>query len=353
MKRIIIISLIIIALVGGCTVMLLLNKKKIEEKSKLEGNLESIPVYVMQIRKATLSGDFEINGSFMPVHELTLMSEGQGKVIELPVNTGDFVQTGQILARLDDELVRSQLELANASLDKARADLKKYEGLLKADAISGQQVEDVKLALKKAETDVTSLKKQLEFATIRAPIQGTITRRAIEKGSLLMPGSPVVDIVDVSRLKFIANASESEVVQIHKGASIHITSSLYPGIKYRGSVVSVGVKADEARRFPIEIEMVNDPANPLKAGMFGAAHFGSASPREALLIPRNSIVGSIKNPKVFVVGNNKSIVRDIRIGSADDHEVEVLEGLREGEFVVISGQINLDNNVTVRIVNNK
>jgi RND family efflux transporter MFP subunit len=353
MKRIIIISLITIALVGGCAAILLLNKKKIDEKSKMEGNLETIPVYVTQIKKSTLSGDFEVNGSFLPIHELTLMSEGQGKVLELLVNTGDFIQTGQMIAKLDDELVRSQLALANASLDKARADLKKYEGLLKADAISGQQVEDVKLALKKAETDVTALKKQLDYASIKAPIQGTVTRRAIEKGSLLMPGSPVVDIVDVSRLKFIANVAESEIIQIRRGQQIRVTSTQYPGIVYKGTVVAVGVKADEARRFPVEIDMLNDVSHPLKAGMFGTAAFGSGSPREALQIPRNSIVGSIKTPRVYVVENDRSVLRDIRIGSANDHEVEVLGGLKEGELVVISGQINLDNNVSVRIVNNK
>ena len=73
MKRILIISLITIALVGGCAAILLLNKKKIEEKSKLEGNLESIPVYVMEIKKGNMSGDFEVNGSFMAMHELVLM----------------------------------------------------------------------------------------------------------------------------------------------------------------------------------------------------------------------------------------------------------------------------------------
>jgi RND family efflux transporter MFP subunit len=353
MKRIITISLIVIALAGGCSAILLLNKKKIEEKSKMDGNLESIPVYVVTIKNAGLDGDFEVNGSFMAIHELTLMSEGQGKVIDLPVSTGDFVSPGQVLARLDDELVRSQLGLANASLDKARADLKKYEGLLKADAISGQQVEDVKLALKKAETDVTTLKKQLDFAEIKAPIQGTITRRAIEKGSLVMPGSPVVDIVDVSRLKFLANVAESEVVHIRKGQQIPITSTLYPGNVYKGVVVSVGVKADDARRFPVEIEMVNDPSNPLKAGMFGTAAFESGATHETILIPRNAIVGSIKSPKVYVVENNKSVAREIRIGASNDREVEVLDGLKVGELVVISGQINLDNNVTVRVVNNK
>ena len=353
MNKVLIISLIIIGLVGGCAAILLLNKQKIDEKSKMEGNLETTPVYVKELKKSTMSGGFEVNGSFWPVHELILMSEGQGKVVELLVNTGDFVQTGQVIAMLDDELVRSQLALANASLDKARADLKKYEGLLKADAISGQQVEDVKLGLKRAETEVTTLKKQLDYATIKAPIQGTITRRAVEKGSLLMPGSPVVDIVDVSRLKFIANVAESEVVQVHKGQQVQINSTLFPGIQYTGTIIAVGVKADDSRRFPIEIEMVNDPAHPLKAGMFGIADFGSDAVHEALLIPRSSIVGSIKTPKVYVVEHNRSVLRAIRIGSANDHEVEVLAGLKEGEFVVTSGQINLDDNTPVRVVNNK
>jgi multidrug efflux pump subunit AcrA (membrane-fusion protein) len=64
-------------------------------------------------------------------------------------------------------------------------------------------------------------------------------------------------------------------------------------------------------------------------------------------------VGSIKAPKVYVVENNKAIIREIRIGSANDREVEVVDGLKAGELVVTSGQINLDNNFTVRVVNNK
>jgi len=103
----------------------------------------------------------------------------------------------------------------------------------------------------------------------------------------------------------------------------------------------------------MEIEMVNDPVHPVKAGMFGTGTFGSGFLHVALVIPRNSIVGSIKNPKVYLVENNKAILKDIRIGSANDYEVEVVDGLKEGELVVTSGQINLDNNVTVKVINNK
>lgn len=351
MKRKITIILSLIILIGGCTILLIINKRKIDEKSKLEGNLESIPVYVEKLKTSGFGAGFEAAGVFSAIHELNLMSEGQGKVVELLFNTGDYVKAGQLLAKLDDELVTSQLSLANAALEKAKADLKKYEGLLSADAISSQQVEEVKLGLKKAETDVTNLKKQLEFTLIKAPIQGTITRRFIEKGSLLMPAMPVAEIVDISRLKFVAGVSEAEAVTVKNGQEVTLTSSLFPGKKYAGKVVSVGVKADEARRFPVEIELSNDQEQQLKAGMYGSAVFNSGTTRQALLMSRNALVGSIKIPRVFVVENGKAVLKEISVGSASDHEVEVTGGLDEGVLVVISGQINLDNGVAVKIMN--
>lgn len=353
MKRITIISLVVIVLVGACTVTLFMNKKKIEEKSKVEGNLKAIPVFVTRIGKSAMSGDFTANGSFAAIHELMLASEGQGKVVKLLFNTGDFVKQGEILAQLDDEVLRSQLSLAQAALEKARADLRKYEGLLKNDAISSQQVEDAKLFVRKSEADVVTLGKQLDNTTIKAPIQGTITKRSIEVGSLLMPGSPVAEIVDISRLKFVAYIAESEAIQVHEGDRIAITTALFPGISYQGRVISVGVKADEAHRFPVETEVVNDPRHPVKAGMFGVAAFTSGKARECLVIPRNAIIGSVKEPKVFVIEGDRSVIKPIRIGSADDKQVEVLDGLKEGELVVTSGQINLDNNSIISIVNKK
>jgi membrane fusion protein, multidrug efflux system len=353
MKRILIFTIIIIFLVGACTLTLWMNKAKIDAKAKVDGNLKSIPVFVTEIRKQKITDDFTTNGTFSAIHELTLLSEGQGKVVSLLFNTGDVVKEGQVLAGLDDDLVRSQLLLAQANLEKAKTDLQKYEGLLKADAVSNQQVEDARLFLKKTETDVTTLKKQLDYMSIKAPIQGTIVKRYIETGSFLMPGAMVADIVDISRLKFIANVAETEAIRIDRRMKVDIVSSMFPGVHYQGTVASIGVRADEAKRFPVEIEIPNDPVHQLKAGMFGTASFTFGDEKEVLIIPRHSIIGSIKVPKVYVVEGDKAVLHDIRIGKATDLDVEVLEGLKPGDKVVTSGQINLDNNSLITIVNNK
>lgn len=351
MKRLIIISTIILVLVGACTVTLLYNKKQIDEKANPDVAIRSIPVFVEEAVMKPLNGDFTYQGSFQPVHELLLLSEGQGKVEKILFETGDEVRAGQLLAMLDDDLISSQLVLAEANLAKMERDLTKYESLLKNDAISYQQVEDARLGLIKAQTDVVTLKKQLDYASIKAPINGTITNRSIEIGSVLMPGSPVAQIVDISRLRFIAYMSESEAVYIHRGSNITITSTLFPGITYQGKVISVGVKADEAKRFPVEIDVENKRDHILKAGMFGTAFFEGVNGHDALVIPRNALTGSIKEPRVFVVNRDTARLREIRLGQADDNQVEVIHGLEAGEKVVVSGQINLEEGSFVMVVN--
>lgn len=351
MKRLIIISAVILVLVGACTVTLLYNKKKIDIKANPDVALKSIPVFVEEAVLKPLNGDFSYQGSFRPVHELMLLSEGQGKTEKVMFETGDEVQAGQILAKLDDVMLRSQLTLAEANFDKMQRDLAKYESLLKNDAISSQQVEDARLGLIKAQTDVITLTKQLDYASIKAPIMGTITERFIEVGSVLMPGSPVARIVDVTRLRFIAFMSESEVVYIHRGDKVEITSALFPMIAYSGRVVSVGVKADDAKRFPVEIEVENKQDHTLKAGMFGTACFRGLNGHDALVIPRNALTGSIKEPKVFVVVCDTAILREVTIGQVDDNLVEITSGLASGEEVVVSGQINLEQRSPVTVVN--
>jgi multidrug efflux pump subunit AcrA (membrane-fusion protein) len=101
----------------------------------------------------------------------------------------------------------------------------------------------------------------------------------------------------------------------------------------------------------VEIEIPNDAKHPLKAGMFGTASFTFGESREVLTIPRHSLVGSIKIPRVFVVEGDKAVIRNIHIGKANDLDVEVIDGLKVGDKIVTSGQINLDDQALVTVMN--
>lgn len=351
MKRILVVGLIVLVLVGACAVQLFYNKKKIEMASAVENRTIVFPVVAESVRTGMMKDRFSVTGTMSPSHEVTLMAEGQGRVVTVLFDNGDVVSEGQVLARLDDELVKSQLELAKAAYGKASRDLEKFEKLLKVDGVTPQQLEDIRLGYTKSQTDLVTAQRMMDNTVIKAPISGSITARFIEKGSLVMPGAMVATIVDVGRLKFIANVSEEEVSRLVKGMKAVITVPIYPDQEYAGVIRTIGVKADEAKRFPVEIELSNDRDKPLRAGMYGTVTFDFSKEREALLAPRKALTGSIKDPHVFVFDKGKALQKKIVIGTITDHEMEVLQGLAAGEQVIVSGQINLENGTPVKLIN--
>jgi RND family efflux transporter MFP subunit len=300
-----------------------------------------------------MDNSFSVNGTFDPSHEITIISQTQGKIVQLNFSNGDFVKEGQVLASCDLELLDAQKDLAEANLSKSKIDLKKFEDMLKTKAATQQQIEEFKLALYKAQTDYVTVTKQIEYSIIKAPFSGYITAKHIEKGSMIMPGTPIAEMMDISTMKFIAGIAESDLVKISNNQEVKIVADIYEGFTYTGKVKNIGMKADATRRFPVEIEVHNDISKPIRSGMFGMAFFESKGTHDAMVIPRTALVGSIKDPSVFIVENDKALRRSIKVGAASEKTIEVLGGLKAGDKVVIAGQINLDDNTAVRISNNK
>ncbi len=351
MKKIIRISIILLVLVGACAAKLIYNKARIDENSRQDTTTIAIPVAVAPVLVKTMDESYRLSGTFKANRELTLLSESQGRVLRVLTETGSRVKEGQVIAELDDEMLQSQFRLAEASLEKANRDVKKFESLAKTEAVSAQQLQEVRLAALNAEANFVTTRKALNNTKIRAPFSGVVTKRHIEKGTLLMPGAPVIDLVDISRLRFQVNLSEKEINHLAVGAPVTLKADIDPGKDYQGKVISLGVKADDARRFPVEVEVINDASLTLKAGMFGVALFDEKLGVESLVIPRKCLVGSIKSPEVYVVHNDKAELRKLLIGKVTDTEAVVISGLKEGEKVVVSGQINLEDGKKIRLVN--
>ncbi len=350
MKRKVVVIVIIVVLTIAFVAKLMLNKKEIDANAKPKEIKVNVPVVVESAKKSIIDNSFNVNGSFLASKELTIMSQTQGKIVKINFDNGDFVKEGQLLVQADIELLTAQKELAEANMLKLKNDLKKFEEMYKSNAVTQQQVEDLKLAFLNAQTNLVTVNKQLEYAMIKAPFSGYISKKYVEKGGMLMPGSPVAELIDINTLKFIANVSESDIEKIKKGDAVKITADIYNGIIYDGKIKSIGFKADDAKRFPVEIEVRNNLSKPVKAGMFGNAFFECEGSHEALLIPRTAIIGSIKEPKVFIIVSNKAESRLLKLGSQSETNIEVIDGLNEGDKVVVAGQINLENGTMVQMV---
>jgi len=351
MKKVIAIAIVII-LGSAISIKLYFNKKSIQSNAEISKIIVSkIPVQVYEIKKTKLNQTFSINGTFEPNRDLIFLSEIQGRVINVFVDNGDFVQEGQLIAQIDTELINNELLLAEANYEKTLAELKRYENLAEGNAVTKQQLEEIKISNKTTKANLIIAQKKIKNSQIKAPVSGTINKRYIDKGSYLMLGAQIAQIVDVSELKIFVNVSETEVLQIEKGQKVSIVADLFPETKYEGIIKSISVKTDDTKNYSVEIEFENSIAQKIKEGMNGTVTFNADIDISALSVPRECIIGSIKEPKIYTVENDSVVhLKEIKIGRILNGTVEVLSGVVDGEKVVISGQASINEGSAVKII---
>ena len=310
-------------------------------------------VTVDHAAKKSLSESLSIVGIVNANNDVNVISETSGKVTQVFAQVGDYKPAGSVLVQVDDELKKAALMSAEANYEKAKKDYERFQDLYKQKSATDAQLDQAKLGATMAEAQYIVAKRQYEDTKIKTPISGVVTARNVDVGSMVM-GAPqatlVANVVDISKLKVKLNVAESDVFKLKVGDPVSVTTDVYPGVTFKGKIETISVKADNVHTYPVEVSVMNDKENPLKAGMFAKVEFTSIENRQAVVIPRESLVGSVKNPQVFVVENGIARLRNLVVGEEAGTSIQVLNGLSEGETVVISGQNNLVDSVAVDIV---
>jgi RND family efflux transporter MFP subunit len=347
-KIISIAAVLVIAVVS----ILFINKKKMSAASV--GGIKD--VYYVKVEKAArknLTESLSLVGTVTANNDVNIISETSGKVTAVFAKVGDFKQAGSILFQVDDELRKAALMSAEANYEKSKKDFERFQQLYNEKSASDSQFDQIKLALSLAEAQYIVAKRQFNDTQIKTPISGYVTARYVDIGSALQgPPQPTVvaNIVDISRLKVRLNVAEKDAFTLKTNDPVSVTVDVYPGKVFKGKIESIGSKGDEAHTYPVEIIIVNERDNPLKAGMFARVEFTSLNDRNSIVIPRESLIGSIKQPRVFVVENGIAKLRDITVGKESGTMVEILQGLMVGEEVVVNGQNNIVENTQVTVI---
>ncbi|UWY29479.1 efflux RND transporter periplasmic adaptor subunit [Flavobacterium sp. TR2] len=354
MKKIIItIVIIVVAFVG---INYILNKNKAENEAKTAIVAEknaAVSVKVATVKTEDVNLAFTANGNFVPIQELTFSAEKSGKVISVLVKEGDYVKVGQTLLTVRGDVINVNAQAAEAAYQNAKSDYARYENAFKTGGVTKQQLDQAKLALTNAQSNYTQAKINVGDTRVKAPINGYINKKYIEPGSILagMPATALFDIVNVSKLKLNVTVNETQVASLKLGSTVNITASVYPDKTFSGKITFIAAKADASLNFPVEIEITNNASNDLKAGMYGTATFGSTNQKQNLkVVPRNAFVGSVSSNEIFVVENGIAKLKKVVAGRILGDKVEIISGLNDGETVIVTGQINLQDGNTVEII---
>lgn len=354
MKKSIITTLVIIGALVLIAFILMRNKK--ENQAKIDVVAEknaSVSVKIDTVKTENIALDFSANGNFEPAQELAFTSEKSGKVIKVLVKEGDAVRVGQTLAILRSDALNVNNQTANASYQNALTDYNRYENAYKTGGVTKQQLDQAKMQMVNAKANLSQANINLGDANVKATINGIINKKYIEPGSYVSsaPATVLFDIVNVSKLKLIVNVNETQVANLKVGTITKVTTSVYPNQSFSGKITFIAPKANSSLSFPVEIQIANNTSNDLRAGMYGTAEFASNKQQQSMMVvPRVAFVGSVSSNQVFVIENGVARLKTITAGRILGDKVEVIKGLKDGETVITTGQINLQDGNKVEVI---
>ncbi len=350
MKKTIIYIGVALALIALVVFQLRSNKETTVSRVYHYDKEQAINVQTITLKFESVNNDISYTGTFESNKETKVSAEIQGKINSVLVDLGSVVKKGQSLIQLDNSLLKLQLQTAEIQIEGLENDVKRYTVLAKADAIQGVQLEKTILGLKSAKVQKATLIEQINKTNIVAPFSGIVTAKLTEEGAFAAPGIPLLQITDISQLKFTINVPEQELSQFETNQQYAITADAYPQTVLSGKVTMKGSKANMGNSFPVQFLVNNTTDLKIKSGMFGEVQMKNDGVGKHIIIPASSIIGTNIQPQVYIVKNGNAKLQDITISSRFQNKVLVSNGLTEGDVIITNGFINLfdEANVTFK-----
>jgi RND family efflux transporter MFP subunit len=320
-----------------------------------------LKVGVAEIEKGDLELSLRVSGTLQYTANTTVSAEVSAQVKSIEVSDGQLVDQGQVLLIFDDSKIREIAKQAESNLHKDQATLaysktewEKNLGLLKSESVSQTQF-DQKLsvfqhALAQVEADKAALAKateDLKRTQVHAPVRGRLSKRYMEKGDWVFEGGKLFQISDYTRIYLETYLADMDVAKLNiekvlsGGEDADVAVDPYPEEIFRGRLTYIDAVANDGRLFQIRIYMDN-PDMRLLQGMFGRARIVVNRVPDAILIPLSALLDQLRNNdynSVFLVDKDtKAQLTKIRIGANNRRYARVLEGLKEGDRVVVRGK---------------
>jgi membrane fusion protein, multidrug efflux system len=350
MKKIIYI-IVALALIAVVAIRLKTNKETTVNRVYQYNKEQAINVQAITLKLESPENDISYTGTFEPNKETRISADIQGKINAVLVDVGSVVRKGQALIQLDNSLLKLQLQTVEIQIEGLEADAKRYTVLANADAIQGVQLEKTELALKSAKVQKATLMEQINKTTINAPFSGIVTAKLTEEGAFAAPGIPLLQITDISSLKFTVNVPEQELSQFETNQQYALFADAYPETILTGKMILTGSKANMGNSFPVQFSVNNTADLKIKSGMFGNVQLKNDGEEKSIIIPASAIVGTNIQPQVYLIKNGKAILQNITTSNRFQNKVQVSSGLTEGDVIITNGFINLFDGANVTISN--
>ncbi len=334
-------TILIYILLGSGLIALLYPKffDKKNEPVKSNSTIKKTEVKTLIVKESLTNFDISSTGVLQANEEVTIYPELQGKVVIIGFREGQYVNKGDLLIKLNDKELMAQIKKAEAILALKNQNETRNKILLEKGAISNELYDLSWSEKQTAEAELELLKEQLSKTEIRAPFPGKIGLRKISTGSIINPTIEVTTLQQINLLKLEFTVNEAEAYQLKTGMQISFTTA--NGKKNIANIYAIDPKVDQTTgTVTIKAYVTNQDGN-LLPGSYAQININVEQNRPVVLLPTQAIIPILKGQKVYVVQGDSVIDRKIQTGKRKDAVIEVVNGLVNGDEVVIEGVLYL------------
>lgn len=397
---------------SGCKI---LSSSRAQAQSDEASSSTEVPIPAVETaiaKTSSIDAPLEYSGTTEPIREVSIRPQIEGRLLDLSVNVGDVVNQGDVIGRVDEQLLTTEVNEAVANLAALRAEVAQAQT-----EVSNAEVlvEQARLELQQAESDAVRLRslwqegvvseqsyelaetrrqtlgqavqsaqervaaqqqavlaaqgrvaaqeaavqqaeERRSYSLLTSSITGTVLDRVIEPGNLVQPGEGIITLGDFSAVKVVVELSELEFAQVQVGQPVQVRFDAFPNEQFQGTVARISLQADtRARLLPVEVIVPNRAGSQLVgSGLLARVNF---TPRAEgrVVVPQSALeVGGEENPSsIFVAAGTdeepRVEQRTVQVGRQINGQVEILSGLEPGEAFVAKSSQPLTDGQTVKM----
>jgi len=282
-------------------------------------------------------------GTVEPTVMVPIAARNMARLVELAADEGSTVAKGQVLAKLEDDDLRRAVEVTEAEERYAKAELDRLAVLVERQVVARSAYDRAKADWEKARAAAARAAAEAGFLELRAPADGIVIRRDGEIGQMIGANQTVFWLSCCAPLRISAEVDEEDIAQVRPGQEVLIRADALPGQTFHGQVLAVTPKGDPvARSYRVRISLAAD--TPLMIGMTTETNIVLRRGDNALLVP----AGSVQQDTVWRVQDGRLSPQKVTVGAKGTAEVEILEGLGDGDWIVAAPSPNLKPGQQVR-----
>lgn len=330
-------------------------------------------VEVGSVKRGDVAAHLTVVGNLIGLQTIDIAPRTGGRLLSVSVQLGDSVRRGQVMAKIEDREIAEQVNQAEASMEVSRATIRQREADLKVAELNFErsknlygrqllakqalddaesrylaavaQVDLAKAQQSQNEARLQELKFNLQNTTVTSPVDGFVGKRNVDPGAMVNTNTPIASVVEISRLKLVVNVVEKDLRMVNPGDVGIVEVDAYPGEKFNGRIARVAPVLDPATRTAtIEIEIPNSD-NRLKPGMYARVSLTVEQRRNVLLAPKEAVVDFENKRGVWVPNEDRRAqFVPVTLGIEGPTDIEIMDGLKEGDRFVVAGAGAVRNN---------